>query len=235
MNNLMFLDYVKPGTRIANLGCGSEKIYWYFQLPSGCFIDGYDLNISIENFSHNNSEYSFLESDVTKLHYRPELKGLYDIVVADNIYEHIPDPDEFTDSIKHILKPDGLIHIGIPDSTNFTDRFFRLIHKDGGGHIQRYTKESFTDLLLKHDLHLLKIKNWKEDWSWLEEHFSLERFNIKYSSREDLKYIADIFRKEFLSEKGYFYGWELLVGGVDFIDKSDNVKNKQSYAGYSDI
>ncbi len=209
LNSLLFTEIVKTGFRIANLGCGTNEVLWYRHLPSNCVIDGYDINIPNKGFSLNNSTFNFFKKDITKLYKLESLKEYYDLVIADNVYTSKKNTDELTQSIIHILKHNGFIHIGIPDSANFTDCFYRLVHPDGGGHINDFTKESIIELMKKSGFALYKVREWTEDWIWLETSLDLEH-NKEHISKADLTYIANQFRKELLSEKGYQYGWEFL-------------------------
>ena len=110
----------------------------------------------------------------------------------------------------YILKSKGYVHVGIPDATNFTDRFYRLIHPDGGGHISQFSKESFISLMANYGFGLEELKPWPDDWEWLDKHYNLEYYNVKYLTQEELQYIVNIFRKELTANKGYIYGWEFL-------------------------
>lgn len=233
LNSLLFTQIVKTGFSIANLGCGVNELLWYRHLPSNCIIDGYDFNIPNEGFSLNNSRFNFFKKDITKLYKFENLKEIYDLVIADNIYSSKKNTDELTQSIKHILKPDGFIHIGIPDAMNFTDCFYRLVHTDGGGHINDFTKETMIELMKKYGFSPYKIREWPEDWMWLEISLDLEHYNKEYISKADLTYIANQFRKELLPEKGYFYGWEFLFVRSNHPILSSKIPTRRGYGDYS--
>lgn len=233
LKSLLFAQIVKTGFKIANLGCGSREVKWYTHLPSNCIIDGYDVSVPGKYFIINNSKFNFYKKDYTRLFKLEDLKEKYDLVVADNIYGQVKNVDELTMSIKHILKPDGFVHIGIADSSNFTDCFYRLVHPDGGGHNQDFTKETMIELMNKYGFAPYKIKEWPEDWMWLETSFDFEHYKKEYITRAELTFIANIFRKELLLEKGYFYGWEFLFVREGHPILSSKNPPKRGYGDYS--
>ncbi|MCX7735693.1 MAG: class I SAM-dependent methyltransferase [Candidatus Kapabacteria bacterium] len=232
LNSLLFTQIVKTGFKIAYLECGTNEPLWFRHLPANCIIDGYDFNIPNEGFSLNSSKFNFFKKDFTKLYKIDELKEKYDLVIADNIYSHKKNTDELTLSIKHILKPDGFLHIGIPDSENFTDCFYRLVHPDGGGHINDFTKESMIELMKRNGFVPYKVREWAEDWMWLESEYDLEHYNKENLTKADLIYIANEFRKELLTEKGYFYGWELLFVRENHPILSSKIPTRKGYGEY---
>lgn len=233
LNSLLFTQIVKTGFRIANLACGVNEVLWYRHLPSNCIIDGYDNKIPNEGYELNNSVFNFFKKDFTRLYKLDNLKEKYDLVIADNVYSSKKNTDELTLSIKHILKPDGFIHIGIPDSGNFTDCFYRLVYPDGGGHIQDFTKETMIELMKKNGFSPYKVSEWKEDWMWLESSLDLEHYQREYISKADLTYIANQFRKELLSEKGYFYGWEFLFVRENHPILNTKIPARRGYGDYT--
>jgi hypothetical protein len=203
----LFSGKIRPGFKIADLGCGPEGSVWWSDLPTGCAVDAFDLR-NVPKLSSENIH--FYKKDVTKLYKIIELQGRYDLVVADHVFEHVIKPDNLAASASHILKKQGFLHVGIPDATNFTDRFYRLIHRDGGGHVSQFSKESFIELMSKFGFELIESRPWPDDWRWLEKCYSLKHYGIKHLSQKELQYIVDVFRKELTPEKGYTYGWEFL-------------------------
>ncbi len=139
-----------------------------------------------------------------------DLNGSFDLAVADHIFEHVSDTESLAESISMVLCQGGYVHIGIPDATNFTDRFYRLIHRDGGGHISQFTKDSMIRLMDKHGFDMQEVCPWPDDWRWFDSLYSLKNYQIDFVTQEEVKYIADVFRKELTPEKGYFYGWEFI-------------------------
>lgn len=207
---LLFQDRVQPGFRIADVGCGPNGAFWWQSLPADCVVEGFDLYHKPSEAAHDPARFRFLKLDATELYRDSSRKAIYDLVVADHVFEHVASAEKLARSVNHILKPDGLLHVGIPDATNFTDRFYRLIHPDGGGHVQQFTRDSFIDLADRYGFELIEVVPWPDDWAWLERLYSLERYGVKYLTHDELMFIADVFKRELTPEKGYLYGWEYL-------------------------
>jgi hypothetical protein len=93
--------------------------------------------------------------------------------------------------------------------------FYRLIHSDGGGHIVKFSKDEFIELMVAHGFELIEEGVWADDWRWLSELFSqkatLEHYGVSSIQEEDIRYIADVFRKELTPERGYWYGYEFFI------------------------
>jgi len=65
---------------------------------------------------------------------------------------------------------------------------------------------------------------WADDWNWFSELFStketLENYGISSIKEDDIRYMADVFRKELTVEKGYWYGFEFLFKKIQNVDTS---------------
>jgi len=201
-----FLNKTTPGSKIADLGCGNGAIWWD-DVPSSCTSDAYDLYSAPKIVKKN---FHFYQKDITKLAGEKGLKGWYDLVVAAHVFEHVGNAAGLMQTISFLSGKRSFLYAAIPDATNFTDRFYRLIHRDSGGHVSQFSRDSFVDLAKQCKFELLEAHPWADDWVWLERLFSLERYNVKFFTQEELQYIVEVFRKELTLEKGYFYGWEFL-------------------------
>ena len=222
--DLSFVKYVKEKYKIADIGCGPNGAYWWDEI-SNCSINAFDLYNKPPSFERSGNQISFSKTDVSKPDNLSEYLNSFDIVVADHIFEHVSDPYGLALGCNKILKQDGLLHIGIPVGNNFTDVFYRLIHSDGGGHIVKYTKEELIELMKLHGFELVEVDIWPDNWSWFDELYSnektLKHYNITSVTTEDIKYMAEVFKKELTVDKGYFYGYEFLFKKIKDIDSVD--------------
>ena len=221
--NLSFLKYVKEGYKIADIGCGPNGAIWWDQVQ-GCTINAFDLYFKPPSFERGGNKISFEKTDVSNPNNLSEYHEKFDIVVCDHIFEHVTDPYGLALGCNKIVKKGGLLHIGIPDGDNFTDRFYRLIHSNGGGHIVKFNKKEFLELMKEHGFELIEEGIWADDWNWFSELFStketLENYGISSIKEDDIRYMADVFRKELTVEKGYWYGYEFLFKKIQNVDTS---------------
>ena len=77
----------------------------------------------------------------------------------------------------------------------------------------------------EHGFELVEESVGADDWSWLDKLYSkeetLNQYGISSVTTEDIKYIAEVFKKELTVEKGYFYGYEFLFKKIKDIDAVD--------------
>jgi SAM-dependent methyltransferase len=218
--------YLKNRKNIFDVGTGPKGSDWWSDIDKDAKITGCDLyffpktvpeNVTI--FKYNASKLNHLNRfsrlEVYKgnnhfSHQRINLTNKFDMVVANHVLEHVESPRNLIKGISKIIKKDGLVYIGFPESTNFTDIFYHLIHAEGGGHIQKLTKDMVLNLFVKEGFGLIHIGKWPDDWRWFEKQFDFKGRNIKYITQNEIKYLADVFRKELTLKKGYCYGWEMV-------------------------
>jgi len=169
---------VQPDTIIADIGSGEDggiiPIWTKNMIPRGCTIDAFDLNIEPGSFEIDGTICNHFKEDVEYLYHHDDLKGKYDMVVADNIFEHVENAHMFSMTLNHVLKKDGLIHIAIPVASNITDIMYRLLHpNDGGTHFQRFERDSFVEMFSAYGFELEQAEILPDNWSWLEEEYNV--------------------------------------------------------------
>jgi 2-polyprenyl-3-methyl-5-hydroxy-6-metoxy-1,4-benzoquinol methylase len=99
--------------QILDLGCGqghiTEKIR---QAVKGAEITGLDYSISaIEYATEHFPQIDFAVADAYD---NPYASGFFDVVVCNNLWEHVPDPLFLLSTIKRIIKPGGYIIVSTP-------------------------------------------------------------------------------------------------------------------------
>lgn len=81
----------------------------------------------------------------------------FDIITSFQVIEHVPNDYEYTDKLKKLLNPRGVLIISTPDKTH---RLFKYIQQPWNiFHLKEYTAESLEKMLLKHfkKVEMLKI------------------------------------------------------------------------------
>ena len=213
----------KPNTRIADIGSGKDGGVvdtWKGMMPKGCAIDAYDLNIEPKSFVQHGTSCNFYRTNVEFLYYRDDLESQYDVVIADDIFEHVENAHMFSMTLNHIVKKGGLVHVAIPSASNFTDIIYRLIHSgDGGTHFQRFVRDSFVELFSSYGFLLEEEEVLPDNWLWLERAYDVKALGFRHSTPEEIKYLARTFRAELTLEKGYYYGYEFLFRKIEEVKK----------------
>lgn len=217
-----FNEIIKKSKNILDIGTGPNGSSWYDMVDDSSFIVGLDLyHVPIVKkkkylLLKMDFEESFRLKDGCKISCfdgegNQEDKFVmffeeFDLVVANNVFEHSKNPYLLADGIKSLVRSGGYVNIEIPDPENFTDIFYHLIHPDGGGHISFISKDKMIDIMSSRGFALVHFEDIEDDWLWLEKCYDWKFRGISFFSQEKIKYIADVFRKELVSSKGYYYG-----------------------------
>jgi SAM-dependent methyltransferase len=163
-----FVDRIKPGERVLDIGCGDGALTYDVADKSGAYVVGIDINadnIATARQRHAHSRIDYRLGDA--LETLPE--GPFNVVILSNVLEHLPERSEFLRKVR-----------GIADSSRFLirvplfERDWRVPLKRELGvewrldktHLVEYSHESFADELAAAGLHVThqEIK-WGEIWA----------------------------------------------------------------------
>lgn len=99
--------------KLLDVGCGKGYITDLIKKNMDSFeITGLDYSISAINFAHKNfNDIEFIVGDAYKIPYVDEY---FDVVVCNNLWEHVPDPISLLNGISRVLKPGGYLLISTP-------------------------------------------------------------------------------------------------------------------------
>ncbi|MCK5060999.1 class I SAM-dependent methyltransferase [Candidatus Parcubacteria bacterium] len=109
-----FVEYIKPGMKVLDAGCG-EGVLSFMIAEKGAVVIGCDiskLNIekckSLNNIFKFSSNVKFIVSDLENL---PFKDGEFDLVVSSHVLEHLPDFDKGLKEIMRVTKNKAVIAI----------------------------------------------------------------------------------------------------------------------------
>lgn len=99
--------------RILDLGCGKGYITneMHHKLVLGEYT-GLDYSITAIEYAHDH--FSGIDFAVGDAYDCPYSKAYFDVVVCNNLWEHVPDPLRLLAEVKNLLKPGGHIIISTP-------------------------------------------------------------------------------------------------------------------------
>lgn len=114
------IDLVREATsmvqgipRILDLGCGqghiNEKIR---QAMNSAELSGMDCSVSAIAYAHEH--FPKIDFVVADAYDSPYATGYFDLVVCNNLWEHVPDPLFLLKMIRRILKPGGFLIVSTP-------------------------------------------------------------------------------------------------------------------------
>jgi 2-polyprenyl-3-methyl-5-hydroxy-6-metoxy-1,4-benzoquinol methylase len=128
--------------------------------------DAEGLDINKPNVEYIRSKGFVAYDDFLENLHLPE--NSYDAVVANQVLEHVPEPNEFLQSIRAILKPGGLLFIGVPCFLGpiplrlQRDRWYALIPEE---HIWQFDPKALTGLLTKNGFDIARVKRGCSDFA----------------------------------------------------------------------
>jgi len=104
---------VQGTPRILDLGCGQGHLTQAMsQSLKSAELTGLDYSVSAIEYAHDH--FSRIDFAVGDAYDGPYSKGYFDIVVCNNLWEHVPDPLRLLSSIKGFLKPGGYAIVSTP-------------------------------------------------------------------------------------------------------------------------
>ena len=104
---------VQGTPRILDLGCGQGHLTEAMrQTLNSAEFTGLDYSISAIEYAHDH--FPDIDFAVGDAYDGPYSKGYFDVVVCNNLWEHVPDPLHLLSSIKGFLKPDGYVIVSTP-------------------------------------------------------------------------------------------------------------------------
>jgi 2-polyprenyl-3-methyl-5-hydroxy-6-metoxy-1,4-benzoquinol methylase len=163
-----FVERVRPGERVLDLGCGYGAVAYSIASRAGAVVVGVDSdawNIDQARRVFQHANLVFEQGDV--LVRLPE--GEFDAIVLSNVLEHIEDRTGFLRKVQVRVRP-GRWLIRVP----MIDRDWRvplrrelgLPYFSDGTHFTEYTRESFVAEIAAADLDVTELRiNWGEIWA----------------------------------------------------------------------
>ncbi len=106
--------------KLLDIGCGEghftdviKKEFINFE------VHGLDYSVSAIDFAHKTfKNINFITANAYHPPYQDEY---FDVVVCNNLWEHVPDPLQMLRAMKRVLKPNGLLIISTPSRYRFSN------------------------------------------------------------------------------------------------------------------
>jgi SAM-dependent methyltransferase len=214
----LIFELLPQARSILDVGCGPTGSHWWPRVPEGAIVTAIDLHFEPRPLP---PFVRFRKLDAHRLAREAAPGGplglgrgpwheAFDLVVADHLLEHVEHPERVAEGMFLAARPGGVAHVGVPDASYFTDRFYRLIHPDGGGHVAQHDRDSLAALMERQGFRTEMVEPWADDWVWLSDCYDPGMYHVRHITREEIRAIAEVFRRELTREKGYLYGWEFV-------------------------
>lgn len=148
----------RPAARILDIGCGAGHITNFIQreFPSS-EVTGLDYSVSAVEYAVTHFPgIDFVAADAYQPPFPP---GYFDVVVCNNLWEHVPDPLHLLKVLRGILAPSGSVIISTPSRYRLTNLLAALQGKNlakASHHVTEYSVGQIIEQLTYGKFQVLK-------------------------------------------------------------------------------
>jgi len=115
--------------RLLEIGC-ARGVFLDMARSANYQVHGIEANPYAANYAR---KYFKLSVHAIKFENIKKKLGKFDIIIAYDVLEHVPDPSAFIKKIETFLKPGGLIVLGTPNSSSFLYKIAETVVLLSGG------------------------------------------------------------------------------------------------------
>ena len=141
--------YIKKDSRILDIGCATGGFLQYLKVLG--FNNLYGIE-PIKSYVNNAIFENVYEGDVYSI---PSDDNSFDIVILDQVLEHLSDLKLAMKEIKRVLDKGGICYIGVPDAERYNDIYFWLMRE----HIQHFNVVGLKLLAQSNGFELINHRN----------------------------------------------------------------------------
>lgn len=143
---------------VLDVGCGVGSILLFLSDFSLADV-GLDLSERAILIAKSAAAATNSKNVIFKQGQLPFFRNCFDLVIATEVIEHVPNDEDFISKIDAALKNDGLLLLSTPLSDNIfvKTKLYKNFDKEVG-HLRRYTQFSIFNLLQKHGFKIIESK-----------------------------------------------------------------------------
>ena len=148
-------------TKVLEIGCGNGEFATNLQ---GCVVWGIEPVLKVAELAQQKMDKVLVGTYESVYNELPD--EFFDVVVCNDVIEHMADPDSFLESIKSKLQPDACLIGSIPNVRYAWNLFGMLLKKDwkytdygtlDRTHLRFFTEKSLRRLFLTHGFKIEKF------------------------------------------------------------------------------
>lgn len=153
-----FSNFVSKSANVLDIGCGRGYFLDEMKRLGWLKLAGLDYSNVIVDFAREKLKLNVFVSDI----YRIALKKKYDLIILNQVIEHLDDYDKVIKKLNYILNRKGYVYIATPNILSA----LALVHKSKFEHLipQEHTtlfnKNSLSELLTSNGFRIVKVSTW---------------------------------------------------------------------------
>ncbi len=164
-NRHILVDWVRPNSRVLELGSASGYITKYLNRNLGCRVTSVELDKDMANHGREFAE-KMIIANLDKDDWLSEVEGSFDYIIMSDVLEHLRNPKNTLRNALRFLKQDGEVLLSIPNIAH-SAIFFSLADGDftyrelgllDNTHIHFFTWKTFSRMLEGLGMRLVKGK-----------------------------------------------------------------------------
>ena len=183
---LRFLSQFKSGGRMLDIGCG-PGFFLAEAKAQGWRVQGVDLSAWAKQNAHERFGIDVFQGDLAQANFQDKS---FDVIVMNDVIEHLEDPKKALREVRRILKNDGVIYISTPDIESVLSRALRAkwwgINKY---HLYYFSRKTLEKMFSEAGLKSIRYGSYPRVFSWkywtkrLETYPSIIRMAPEFVSR----------------------------------------------------
>lgn len=152
--------FIDKQSKVFDIGCSKGGLLLEIKNSIECYVKGLEPDKNSCKFATEVNKLKNIDNGFFDDRYIEKNIEKYDLVVLRHVLEHLKDPNKAIENIKSLLNDNGYLYLAFPNAMDFT--WSRpLSHCLEFGHLFTYTPRTISQLLLKHDM---KIVKWSYDY-----------------------------------------------------------------------
>ena len=158
----LIAKYKKPGS-LLDVGCG-PGLFLDEAKKQGWSVQGVDLSVWAKEHARLNFDISVFQGTLNGAHF-PDRQ--FDVIVMNDVIEHLEDPKSVLKEIRRVLKNEGLLYISTPDIESFWSRLLRArwwgINKY---HLFYFSRKTIEKMFLEAGMKSVRYAPYPRVFSW---------------------------------------------------------------------
>jgi 2-polyprenyl-3-methyl-5-hydroxy-6-metoxy-1,4-benzoquinol methylase len=145
----------KPTGKLLDVGCG-PGLFLAKARDVGYEVAGIELSNWAANFAKTELQLMVIPGEVEITHFPPRA---FDVIVANHVFEHLPNPVQTLQILSTWLKDDGILVVGVPNFGSIMaqlkkEKWSSLLPEQ---HRWHFTPKTLTNMLIQHGFEKVHI------------------------------------------------------------------------------